>query len=309
MWSLLAIGTAVFYALNGAWSTRVSRRIGALLGAWTLFLFGLPFVGVVLAVRGVPDVGPAFWPAWAANVVVNLAAWYLFFAALRTGDLGITYPLLALTPVFVVPVEWALLGAVPSPIGYLGIAVVALGVYLLNVGKAREGLLAPLVALARDPSARKALAVALLWSVGGTLDRVAVLDSSPAFYAFMLPVGLAVLFFPFVVLSGVVLSGEAGALRGEARAPGGVLRGVVARARECGLGVLVLHGFFFAAMLTLQMEALTLQLASYVLSIKRTGAVLAVMIGYVAFREQGLGPRLLGTAVTLTGAAILVLSG
>jgi hypothetical protein len=181
---------------------------------------------------------------------------------------------------------------------------VALGVYLLNVGKAREGLLAPLAALARDPSARKALAVALLWSVGGTLDRVAVLDSSPAFYAFMLPLGLAALFFPFVVLSG-----EAGALHGEAGAPGGVLRGVVARARECGIGVLLLHGFLFAAMLTLQMEALTLQLASYVLSIKRTGAVLAVMIGYVAFREQGLGPRLLGTAVTLAGAAILVLSG
>jgi hypothetical protein len=57
------------------------------------------------------------------------------------------------------------------------------------------------------------------------------------------------------------------------------------------------------------MEALTLELASYVLSIKRTGAVLAVIIGYVEFREQRLGPRLLGTAVTIGGAAILVLDG
>jgi drug/metabolite transporter (DMT)-like permease len=299
MWSLLAIGAALFYALNGAWSTRVSRRIGPLLGAWTLFLFSLPFVGAVLAVQGVPD--------------VNVGAWYLFFAALRSGDLGITYPLLALTPVFVVPVEWAFFGATPSPSGYFGIALVALGVYLLNVGKIKEGLWAPLVALARDPSARKAFAVALLWSVGGTLDRVAVLESSPALYGFMLSSGLAALFFPLVMLGGKAdaIGGDAVPLECDGGSPErrGRLRVVFDRAKECGLGVLLLHGFFFAAMLTLQMEALTLQLASYVLSIKRTGAVLAVVIGYLAFKERGLGTRLLGTAVTLTGAAILVLSG
>jgi drug/metabolite transporter (DMT)-like permease len=296
MWSLLAVGTAIFYALNGAWSARVSRRIGALLGAWTLFLFALPFVGAVLAVRGIPEVSLAFWPAWGVNVVVNVAAWYLFFAALRTGELGITYPLLALTPVFVVPVEWILLRATPTAEGFLGIGLVVLGVYLLNVRAARDGLLAPLVAIAKDRSARSALAVAMLWSVGGTLDRVAVLQSSPAFYGFMLSAGLTALFFPFV-------------LRREKRGAAAGRNGPGARLADCGLGVLLLHGFLFAAMLTLQMEALTLQLASYVLSIKRTGALLAVVIGYVAYRERGLGARLLGTAVTITGAAILVLLG
>jgi drug/metabolite transporter (DMT)-like permease len=300
MWSLLAVGAAVFYALNGAWSTRVSRRIGALLGAWTLFLFALPFVGGVLAFRGIPQVDPGFWPVWGVNVVVNLAAWYLFFSALRTGDLGITYPLLALTPVFVVPVEWVLLGEAPGRIGLLGIALVVLGVYLLNVRAVRAGVFAPVAALAADPSARKALAVALLWSLGGTLDRVAVLESSPAFYGFMLSAGLAAGFAPFVLLARV--GGAERSARGKEAKPT-----LGSRLAAVGSGALVLHGFLFAVMLTLQMEALTVQLASYVLSIKRTGAVLAVVIGYVAFREQGLGARVAGTLVTLAGAAILVL--
>ncbi len=70
-----------------------------------------------------------------------------------------------------------------------------------------------------------------------------------------------------------------------------------------------MHGLLFAFMIILQMEALTLALASYVLSIKRAGAVLAVLLGYFAFREGALGPRLTGTLVTLTGALVLVLWG
>jgi drug/metabolite transporter (DMT)-like permease len=302
MWAVLAVGTAVFYALNGAWSTRISRRIGPLLGAWTLFVFALPFVGGVLALRGLPPVEPGFWPAWGMNVVVNLGAWYLFFSALRSGDLGITYPLLALTPVFVVPVEWTLLGEAPAPVGLIGIALVVLGVYLLNIQTIRSGAFAPVAALARDPSARKALAVALLWSVGGTLDRVAVLTSSPAFYAFMLSAGLAAGFLPMVLVARQDAAGREGGRQD------GRVGTAVRTLSAAGPAALLVHGFLVAAMLTLQMEALTLQLASYVLSIKRTGAVLAVLIGYVAFREQGLGARLLGTLVAVAGAVLLMTS-
>jgi uncharacterized membrane protein len=210
-----------------------------------------------------------------------------------------------LTPLFVVPVEWVLLGDAPARIGLLGVALVVLGVYLLNIRTIRSGLFAPLAALAGDPSARKALAVALLWSVGGVLDRVSVLASSPAFYAFMLSAGLAAGFFPLVLIARRSGSEPAGIERPKS-SEGSSLRSELAAA---GRGALVLHGFLIAAMLTLQMEALTLQLASYVLSIKRMGAVLAVVIGYVAFREQGLGARLLGTLVAIGGAAILVVLG
>lgn len=293
MWPLLAVGTAVFYALNGAWSARVSRSAGAVGGAWALFAFAAPMMGTYLLVRGMPEVSPGFWPAWSAAVVGNLVAWSLFFASLRSGDLGITYPLLALTPVFVVPVEWVLLDELPSAFGLSGIGLVVVGVYFLNFRRASDGPLGPIAAIVRDRSARQALTVALIWSVTGTLDRVAVLESSPAFYGFMLPAGLSVLFVPLV-------------LRAASRSPG--TEGW-RRVGACGAGVLVVHGLFFAAMIALQMEALTLERASYVLSIKRSGAVVAVLIGYFAFAERDLGSRLLGTVVTLAGATVLVLMG
>jgi drug/metabolite transporter (DMT)-like permease len=292
-WLLLAAGTAVLYAFHGAWSKRVSTRVGPVLAGWTLFAFSLPLFLVYLALTGVPELGPRFWWVVGGNSLLNLAAATLFLSALRAGDLGITYPLLALTPLFVIPVEWVLLGVLPGPWGVVGIVLMVVGIYLLNFGERRAGLLAPVVALARSPGARLALGVALLWSISGTLDRVAVLESSAAFYGSCLAGALSVLFVPVLWVRGRTTrwgSDEAGT-------------------SPAGARMLTIHGVLFALMFILQMEALRLALASYVLSIKRTGAILAVLLGWAAFREASLRHRLLGTAITVAGATVLVVWG
>ena len=301
MWPLLAVGTALLYALHGAWSTRISRRIGALPAAWALYGFSFPVLALYLAVRGLPVVDPGFWPMWSAAAAGHLLASYLFFSALRTGELSLTFPLLALTPIFVPAVEWALLGELPGVGGLTGIALTVAGVYLLNLSSIGAGVFAPLLALARDGAAVRTLAVAVIWSVTGTMDRVAVLDSSPAFYGAMLTLALTLLSLPFAV---------AGArLRPEAAGGPRRLRAFRSRLRGAGRGGLLIHGALFAFMLILQMEALTLTLASYILSIKRAGTVVAVLLGSLAFNEGGLRDRLIGTIVTLAGTLVLVIFG
>lgn len=326
-WLVLAGGAAVFYALHGAWSKRVTSRVGPLVGAWAFFAFALPFIAAYLWWEGLPPVAPSFWPILGANVVLNLVASYLFLSALRSGDLGVTYPLLALTPLFVIPVEFQLLGELPGLWGALGIALVVVGIYLLNFSDRKAGLLAPFLALARNPGARRSLAVAVLWSVSGTLDRMAVLASSAGFYGVGLAGGLAVLFLPVIWIArrrghreGLEGSGRdarpdgpavSSVEVGNAPPPAGV-PGVVERYSHLlpdGRVMLIIHGMLFALMFILQMEALELALASYVLSIKRTGAILAVVLGWLAFREGAFGPRILGTVVTLCGVTILVVWG
>ncbi|MEX1258489.1 MAG: DMT family transporter [Gemmatimonadota bacterium] len=297
-WAFLAGGAAIFYALHGAWSARVARAAGPLLSGWALFTFALPFLFAYLAATGLSAVGIGYWPVWIINSLINLGASYLFMSALRIGDLGLTYPLLALTPVFVIPIEWGLLGELPGPWGGVGIALVVLGVYLLNFRERRGGLLAPFRALASDPGAVRMLVVAVLWSVSGTLDRVAVLESSPAFYGFTLSAALSILYLPLVLRAGR-----------RSRTEPGLPAGVLGRISGAGVWVLVLHGLLFAAMLTLQMTSLSMALASYVLSIKRSGAIFAVLLGYLAFREGTLGPRLVGAAVVVSGACVLVIWG
>jgi drug/metabolite transporter (DMT)-like permease len=294
-WLFLAAGAAFFYALHGAWSKRVAVGVGPVVAAWALFAFSLPLFLLYLAFSGVPDPGPRFWWVLGVNAVLNLGSAALFFAALRAGDLGITFPLLALTPLFVIPVEWALLGVLPGAWGVVGIVLMVTGIYLLNFGERGAGFLAPLAALLRSPGARMALGVALVWSVTGTLDRVAVLESSPAFYGSWLAGSLTLLFPPLILLERW-RNGRRG-VASPTLPPGRLAR------------LLPVHGLLFAAMYVLQMEALRLALASYVLSVKRTGAILAVILGWAAFQEAALHRRLLGTLITVSGAAVLVIWG
>lgn len=310
MWVILAAGTAVFYALHGAWSKRVSARVGALAGAWTFFLCALPFLAVYLWFEGVPPVGPRFWSILGVNLLLNLVASSLFVSAVRSGDLGVTYPLLALTPVFVIPVEFVLAGDLPGRWGAVGICMVVVGIYLLNFSGMKAGFSAPFRALVRSPGARRSLVVAVLWSVSGTLDRMAVLESSPGFYGVGLAGGLSLLFLPVLRWQHGRGVAVATAADKEGRSPSRSAKGAAPMKAVLGSRAMFpVHGLLFALMFILQMEALELALASYVLSIKRTGAILAVVLGWLAFREGSVATRLVGTGVTLLGITILVVWG
>lgn len=291
-WFLLAAVAALCYALQGAWTKRLTDLVSRETATWAIFAFAFPLLAVYLAVTGMPDVRPRFWAVLAVNAVLYVISFRLFVSALEVGELGITYPLLALTPVVVVPVEWALLGDRVGPRALGGILLVAGGVYLLHLERRTDSPLAPFRALADRPGARRMLGVALLWSLSGTLDRAAVLSASPGAYgvAISLVVGLAL---------------APDALRDVAPA---ALRGRRPGSRWAVLGGLGLQGFLFAAMFVAQMEALRLSLAANVLTVKRSGTLLTVLLGGLLFREKGLRRRLAGTAVVLVGVYLVARS-
>lgn len=286
-WLVLAAGSALFYALQGVWTKHISTRVPVISATWAIFLFSFPLIGLAMLVDGVPTVGPRFLPAVLATTVLCVISFSLYVSALHRSDIGLTYPLLALTPVLLVPVEWVLLGDVPGWGGLAGIALAVVGVYLLNFGRRQGGILEPLRAIARDSGARRMLAVAALWGVGGALDRVAVLDSSPLFYGTVLSGLVSLAFVPIVVLRG---GGLAATLRPGIR------------------GALMVQGALFAAMVMCHMAAVDLTLASYVVSVKRSGAIITVIVGALLFRERGTRYRLAGTMVILAGILLIAFS-
>lgn len=317
-WLLLAGTAALCYALQGAWTKRLTRRVSREAATWAIFAFAFPLLAGYLALDGLPEVRPRFWLVLAVNVVLYVVSFRLYVSALDVGELGITYPLLALTPVVVVPVEWALLGDRVGPWGMAGIALVAGGVYLLNLEGGRDSLLAPFRALARRPGARLMLGVALLWSVSGTLDRAAVLSASPALYGTVvsLVVGLALAPAARGEIARAFGAGDGTAAPGGPPGGGDPSPGRAAADDDAGdggprwalVGALAVQGLLFAAMFVTQMEALRLSLAANVLTVKRSGTILTVLLGGLLFREESTGRRLAGTLVVLVGVYLVATS-
>lgn len=304
-WLPLAAAAAVLYALQGAWTKRLTRSVAPAVATWAIFAFALPLLALYLFVRGVPEVGAGFWPVLAVNTLLYLVSFRLYVSALQVGELGLTYPLLALTPVLVVPVEWILLGERAGLAGIVGIVLVTGGVYLLNLPPERRTFLEPFRAVARDPGCRRMLGVALIWAVSGTLDRVAVLRSSPAFYSATVSLALTGLLLPWAWRSGETPTDperDPGGRGDEDALPG--LRTALRRHPAA----LALQGLLFAAMFASQMEALQLSLAAYVLTVKRSGTLLGVLLGGLFFRERRMGLRLAGTAVVLAGVYLVATS-
>lgn len=313
-WLLLAAAAATFYALQGAWTKRITAEVSRLSATWGLFAFSFPLLGGYLALRGVPAVEPAFWPALAANLfVLYPLSMYLFVSAMTKGDLGLTYPLLALTPIMIVPVEWLLLGDTPELQGLAGIVLVIAGVYLLNFRREDASLLAPFAAVARDPGARRGLAVAVLWAVGGTVDRVAVVHSSPAFYGTVITGGLTLLGLVPLAWTGAFRRPGRSAGGGEPSSgeadPGGSDAGSLSLLTPRAAGFLLVQGLLNGLMFVCQMEALRLSLAAYVITIKRTGTLLSVLLGWAFFQEGLVRKRLAGAAVIVAGVALVALGG
>jgi drug/metabolite transporter (DMT)-like permease len=300
-WPLLALGAALFYGLQGVWTKRLTRDVPPVVAAWALFAFGFPLLAAYLAIRGVPDVSPVFWLALLTTCSIGLLAYSLYASAIQRGDVGLTVPLLALTPVLLVPVEWLLLGDVPGPRGLGGILLVVAGVYLLNLRDLRGHPLAPLAAPFRDPGARRMLAVAVLWSVTGVVDKIAVTASSPAFYGTMQSAILGVAFLPLIARASVARRApDPGTApdRGPEPNPGH------AQVRR-HWPALALQGLLHATMFIVQMEALRLTLAANVITIKRSGALVTVLLGALVFGERDLRKRLLGTLLTVIGVMLV----
>ncbi len=282
MWVPLAIVTAVAFAASGSYAKALSRSAHIYVLTWVMLVLSVPWSMLLLIHQGLPPVGEKFFLAALVSVALNMVAVTMQIRALSLAPLSLTVPFLAFTPLFMLATSAVVLGESPDAKGLAGIVLVATGAYTVYLEKIRGGFLAPLKAVASERGSRLMLIVALIWSCTAVCDKIAVLESSPAFYATFSSVTFGVAYLPFLVL-------------GLRRRP--IERRLVPR--------LLLLGTLSAVMILSQLTAIELTMASYVIAIKRAGIVVSVVFGYVFFKEKHLRARLAGAFLMTVGAVLL----
>jgi uncharacterized membrane protein len=283
-WLLFALLTAFFESLKDITSKRTLRLANEHIVAWAWMALPVPFLLPVVLLQGIPPLGDQFWVALISSGIANTLSLTLYLRAIRVSDLSLTIPMIAFTPLFLLATSPLIVGEFPSGAGVVGILLIVVGSYVLNIKERGKGWAAPYKALLREEGPRLMLVVAFIWSINANIDKVGVLNSAPIFWITAADAMSALFLTPIMLWQTKDRSDL-----------------------SQNLSPLLLIGFFGAMVGMTQMTALSMTLVAYVISVKRLSILMSVLSGYLIFKEQGVRERLIGGGVMLTGVVVISL--
>jgi drug/metabolite transporter (DMT)-like permease len=200
-------------------------------------------------------------------------------------DLSVTMPMSAFTPFFMLLTSYLMLGEFPGITGCIGVVLIVVGTYFLNISQRKNGLIMPFLALAKEEGPRLMLGAAFIWSITGNLDKIATQNSSPVFFAMAENLVMAALLFPVAWKR----------IRRQQKE---------IKKEKFHLAAVAI---FSALMTVFQMLAISQTLVVYVIAIKRFTILISIVLGGLIFKEKNIGERLLGGAIMILGVLLITI--
>lgn len=279
------------------------------------FFFALPIYAVWLMFAGMPVVQKDFYIAVILHVPLLALANVLIVEAHRESPLILTMPYLSFTPAFLLfsaplmsygaslfGLNWKL--GSPTVLGGVGVLILTIGLYVLNVQSGKIGFWAPLKAFAKESGSRKMFLVSFIFAFTANLDYVAFKSANMPFYL-LVDHGLVAL-----IIAGLALLYKMLKKIGDAAvSPNGHYRS------------LAIYGFVIGASVVFHMLAFVwIPTVPYVIAVKRTGGILlTILLGIIlglVFKHrdfmkenEDLKYRVPGTLVMVIGMLIIILWG
>ncbi|OLC38671.1 MAG: hypothetical protein AUH81_03535 [Candidatus Rokubacteria bacterium 13_1_40CM_4_69_5] len=288
MWIALALAAALFQVLRNAAMKRLGHALDEYINVWGRFTFLLPFALATALVRGWPPLKPGFIGWCLAFGVCQTISTLALSKALKLSAISFVTALWKVSLLILLGMAYVSIGERPSALGVAGVLLSALGVYLLNVSRARISPWEPLRVLFTDRGQRYTLLAALFYAPSVITIKQAILASDPATGTLSGYFAASVMVTPLALVTS-----------------GRHFAAVPRHWKEfLALGL-------FAALTTLsQGTAYTLTLSSYVEAVKQVEILFAMAIGVQAFGEaQRVRESAPGAIVMLVGMVLLALAG
>lgn len=289
LWFWVAFCCAFFTALSDGFSKRIMTQWDE----WTTGAIILTAAGALIfplyASLHIPPFTMELIKVIGFALPLEILGYYLFLSAIKKGPISVTIPLLAFTPVFTIASSYLLLDEQVSLQAAIGILMVTMGAYFLNLNAARSSLAGPIKALLSSPAARRMLLVAMVWSVTSVLGRKGAILHGAIQFGFTIEILIAAGFLAIALV----------------RHRMGLAR------YELSRSYLILFPAAFLFMAAAQLThfiALSMAPAPYMISVKRLSLVFGVLVGWFFFREDQIGLRLLGTLMMVSGVWAIYLS-
>ncbi|MGR3311325.1 MAG: EamA family transporter [Candidatus Brocadiales bacterium] len=285
LWVISALLAAFFVASADALCKKALENSNEYLITWVRVGYASPFLIAVLPFIKIPSLDTAFFFPIIFLVPLEITALILYIKAIKASPLSLTLPFLALTPVFLIPTSFFMLGERPGKFGLVGIFLVTAGAYLLNIHTTHKGFLEPFKAIGRERGSVLVIIVAFIYSITSNLGKMAIQHSSPVFFGCIYPIILGIVLFPI--------------MKYKCNAPISV---IFSRPK-----IFALIGASIALMMINHCIAVNLTDVSYMISVKRTSLLFGIMYGALIFKEVNIKERLLGSIVMIMGVLLITL--
>lgn len=288
LWLLYALGVAFFQSIHDILIKSFGKKMNPILmpAAWTFFTFIITVPLIII--YGIPVIGGDFWWAVLITGFANAFAAALYVRSLQLAPLGLTVPMLAFTPAFLLIAAPLIIGEFPSMIGLVGILLIVIGSYILNLDKQKYGWFEPFRTLVKNKGSRYMLLIAAIFSVTSSVDKIVLQESSVIFF-------IASLTF---IISGSLLA------YGYITLPKIEFTKLMPNWK-----VLLLLGVVLFIVLFLHMNAISRTIVPFAISIKRMSIFLSVLYGVVWLKERQSGNHLAGAVLMLVGAMVIGVFG
>jgi len=229
----------------------------------------------------------AAWPFIGASLVIHIGYYIALAGAYQHGELGLTYPIMrGFAPMLVALASGLFIGEAPSPIAWLGIVGITLGVALVGLAHPGEALhhrKALMFAFAN------AAIIALYTVVDGRGVRASVIDDHGAIRYVMTLFVLDGIAYPLLVWGRRSAAGR---------------REIVAYARR-RWPVAALGGSASIGSYAIALWAMTRAPVASVAALRETSVLFAAVIGTVLLKERFGAQRAVGTGVIVAGVMAL----
>ncbi|MGB4762218.1 MAG: EamA family transporter [Candidatus Saccharimonas sp.] len=283
MWFIYAFLSSVFASFRKVNDKQLSHNVHHLHLAWMMRAAVLPITGLLAVVTGhfLPEhsLSLAFW----ASIIISTCITApldtaVYLQGLKHGQLSKTAPLLSLHPAVMIIAGTLFLRQTPSIAAVLAILIIISGVYVLNTSRGNGNMLRNIWS---DRGTRFGLLGVATISLHTTIGSVAILESSPLFYAFWAALGSAIVQFIYAQIV----------------APG--------KYRHPHLKLIAQNGTIQGIASMLYFNAVATGPIAYVSAIRSLSATLSAVFGARAFGEGIDRRKIVALSLIAVGAAVL----
>jgi uncharacterized membrane protein len=287
VWILLALIAALTGGTSDALTKKALQLHDEYTVGWLRQLVVVLLLSPCLFFIPIPALDGDFYKAFLSALPFEVIAYILYMKAIKISPLSLTVPFLSLTPVCLIVIPYIMLGELVSLWGGIGILMIALGSYTLNLKEMSKGFMEPFKAIGKEKGSVFMIIVAILYGFTNTFGKHALNHSSALFF------GVTYNLAFFIVLSPVIFK--------------------VGKIYSCGrickesLKISVLPGIFSAITVIFYTIAMSLANVAYTVAVCRLSLLVGVLYGHFLFKETGFRERLVGTTLMLVGFLIIVL--